>query len=224
MNDVIYVPNLRNNLLSVMKLMDRGLEVNFSKDTAEICRKNNSKIVAVGEQLGDHLIIYMTPLREVRINECQNTYINSKLDTLNEETNKFSENIEDKWHRRLGHVNNKYIQRLIKENLVTGIKDRELKEINCESCKTCKLSRKTHKSIDYEQSNEISELLHIDVCGSMSVESIGGSRYILLIVDDYSSMYFTYFLKNKSDVLHMLITFKEKCNNVLGKRIKCIHR
>jgi len=40
---------------------------------------------------------------------CKNTYVNSKLDILNEETNKFSENIEDKWHHRLGHVNNKYI-------------------------------------------------------------------------------------------------------------------
>jgi len=164
----------------------------------------------------------MIPLREVSSNECKSTYVNNKLDILNEETNEFSKNIEDKWHRRLGHINNKYMQRLIKENLATGIKDRELKEVNCESCKTCKLPRKTHKSIDYEQSNEILELLHIDVCGPMPVESIGGSRYILLIVDDYSGMYFTYFLKNKSDVLHTLIIFKEKCNNVLGKRIKCI--
>jgi len=177
MYDVIYVPNLQNNLLSVMKLMDRGLKVNFSNDTAKICRKNSSEVIAAGERLGDHLIIYMIPLRGVSINECKNTYVNNKLDISKEETDTFSKNIEDKWHRRLGHVNNKYMQRLIKENLVTGIKDRELKEANCESCKTCKLSRKTHKSIDYEQSNKILELLHIDVCGPMPVESIGGSRY-----------------------------------------------
>jgi len=58
MYDVIYVPNLRNNLLSVMKLMDHGLEVNFSNDTVEICRKDNSEII-VEERLGGHLIIYM---------------------------------------------------------------------------------------------------------------------------------------------------------------------
>jgi len=203
-----------------MKLMDRGLEVNFSNDTAEIYRKDNNEVITVGERLGDHLIIYMIPSRKVSINECKNTYVNSKLD--NEEINKFSDNIEDKWHHRLGHVNNKHMQRLIKENLVTGIKDRELEEVNCESCKTCKLPRKTHKSIDYEQSNKILELLHIDVCGPMPVESIGSSRYILLIVDNYYGMYFTYFLKNKSDVFHTLIIFKEKCSNVLSKRIKCI--
>jgi len=65
-------------------------------------------------------------------------------------------------------------------------------------------------------------LLHIDVCESMLIESIGGSRYTLLIVD-YSGMYFIYFLKNKSDVLHMFfIIFKEKCNNVLDRKIKYI--
>lgn len=32
MYDVVYVPDLRNNLLSVMKLMDRGLKVDFSRD------------------------------------------------------------------------------------------------------------------------------------------------------------------------------------------------
>lgn len=61
----------------------------------------------------------------------------------------------------------------------------------------------------------------MDICGSMLVESIGDSHYTLLIIDDYSDMYFIYFLKNKNDVLPIFQIFNEKCKNA-GKRIKCI--
>lgn len=36
----------------------------------------------------------------------------------------------------------------------------------------------------------------MDICRPMPVEFVRGSRYILLIVDDYSGMYFTYFFSN----------------------------
>jgi len=193
MYDVVYVPTLRNNLLSVMRLMDRELEVNFVDRTVKICSKKSGEVIVVGECINSHIVVDMIPIKENSTNECNNAYINNKSNK-DATSDKFNENIENIWHRRLGHVNNKYIQRLIKENLVIGINNK-LREINCEACKICKLSRMPHKSVMYEQSNEVLELLHLDVCGPMPVNSIGGSRYILLIVDDYGGIYFTYFLR-----------------------------
>jgi len=72
----------------------------------------------------------------------------------------------------------------------------------------------------HNQSEKILDLLHLDICGP--IESVGDSRYILLIVDDYSGMYFTYFLKNKSETFSIFQEFNEKCKNILNKRIKCI--
>lgn len=86
------------------------------------------------------------------------------------------------------------MQKLVREKLVIGIKD-GLKDVNCEACKTCKLSRKPHRYIMYNQSNETLDLIHLDICGPIPIESIGGARYVLLIIDDYRDMYFTYFLK-----------------------------
>lgn len=37
------------------------------------------------------------------------------------------------------------------------------------------------------------ELVHADLCGPMSVESLGGSRYFLLFTKDYSRMSWVYF-------------------------------
>jgi len=50
--------------------------------------------------------------------------------------------------------------------------------------------------------------VHADVCGPMSVESLGGSRYFLLFTDDYSQMSWVYFLKFKSEVFENFKRFK----------------
>ena len=52
-----------------------------------------------------------------------------------------------------------------------------------------------------DQSKSVMELVHADLCGPFPIESLNGSRYFLIIVDDFSGMYFTYFLKNKSECL-----------------------
>lgn len=74
--------------------------------------------------------------RQKKNNNSNNVCISSKKGN-NAADDKFNGNIKDVWHRRLGHVNSKYMQRLIKENLSIGINNK-LKEINCKACKTCK--------------------------------------------------------------------------------------
>lgn len=219
MHDVIYVPKLHSNLLSVTKLMERGLKrTNFTNCDVVIC-KNDNEIIAKGRRFDNHFAVRMIPVHESIKYEINSTCVANEN---NNEANssKFSNDASSIWHRRLGHVNDKYIQKLIKE-LVTGINN-EIKDINCEPCKMCKLSRKPHKSVAYDQSCEPLDLLHLDICGPLPVESIGGSKYILLVIDDYSGMYFTYFLKRKSDAFSAFHTFKEKCEKTLSKGIKCI--
>ena len=54
----------------------------------------------------------------------------------------------------------------------------------------------------------------------MPVTSLNGSRYILVIIDNYSGMYFTYFLNHKDEALKNFILFKEKYENLINKKIK----
>lgn len=55
----------------------------------------------------------------------------------------------------------------------------------------------------------------------MPVESIGGSRYIVLIIDNYSVCILHISFRTKV-IYYMFQTFKEKCENILDKRIKRI--
>jgi len=51
------------------------------------------------------------------------------------------------------------------------------------------------------RANKVLELIHADLCGPMEVTSLGGSRFFLLLEDDYTKMVFIYFLKEKSEAL-----------------------
>ncbi|GKG21985.1 retrovirus-related pol polyprotein from transposon TNT 1-94, partial [Tanacetum coccineum] len=51
------------------------------------------------------------------------------------------------------------------------------------------------------------QLLHMDLCGPMRVESINGKKYVLVIVDDYSRYTWTHFLRSKDETPGFLIDF-----------------
>ena len=46
--------------------------------------------------------------------------------------------------------------------------------------------QKSCKSDEEKRTCEVFELIRFDICGSMEVSSIGGSKYLLLIVDEDS--------------------------------------
>jgi hypothetical protein len=51
------------------------------------------------------------------------------------------------------------------------------------------------------------ELLHMDLFGPVAYLSIGGSKYSLVIVDDYSHFTWVFFLQDKSETQESLKCF-----------------
>ncbi|GKE44344.1 putative ribonuclease H-like domain-containing protein [Tanacetum coccineum] len=51
------------------------------------------------------------------------------------------------------------------------------------------------------------QLLHMDLCGPMRVESINGKRYISVILDDYFHYTWVYFLRSKDEAPKMITKF-----------------
>lgn len=50
--------------------------------------------------------------------------------------------------------------------------------------------------------------------------SIGGARYILIFIDDYSRKIFVYFMKNKNETLNAFLKFKAFVENQIDYKIK----
>jgi transposase InsO family protein len=66
------------------------------------------------------------------------------------------------------------------------------------------------------------ELLHMDLFGPIAYISIGGSKYCLVIVDDYSRFTWVFFLQEKSQTQEALKGFLRRAQNEFGLRIKKI--
>ncbi|GKE43568.1 putative ribonuclease H-like domain-containing protein, partial [Tanacetum coccineum] len=92
-----------------------------------------------------------------------------------------------KWHRRLGHVNFKNLNKLVKGNLVRGLPSKIFQ--NDHTCVACQKGKKHKASCKAKVVSSISQplqLLHIDLFGPTSVKSINHKTYCLVITDDFS--------------------------------------
>jgi hypothetical protein len=90
------------------------------------------------------------------------------------------------WHRRLAHVGMKNLHKLLKGEHVLGLanvcfeKDRP-----CAACQAGKQVGSTHHNKNVMTTSRPLELLHMDLFGPVAYLSIGGSKYGLVIVDDF---------------------------------------
>ncbi|GJT83942.1 zinc finger, CCHC-type containing protein [Tanacetum coccineum] len=75
------------------------------------------------------------------------------------------------WHRRLGHVNFKNINKLVKGNLVRGLPSKTFKlDHSCVACRKGKQHRASCKKIEERTVREPLELLHMDLFDPVSDE------------------------------------------------------
>ncbi|GJR56609.1 retrovirus-related pol polyprotein from transposon TNT 1-94 [Tanacetum coccineum] len=90
------------------------------------------------------------------------------------------------WHRRLGHANMRLIQSLASKELVRNLPKLKFDQHFCDACKIGKQAHASHKAKNIVSTTRCLELLHMDLFGPSTVQSYGGNRYTLVIVDDYS--------------------------------------
>lgn len=203
LQEVLYLPELENNLLSVNAMVKRGATVTFKENRCEISR--NSKILAEGEVQGK---LYVLKIMKEHVNVAKqqpnaDRYI---------------------WHCRFGHLGMNNVNKLIDEGMVSGMDSvsKTNEDRFCEACTKGKQHRCPYpKTADYRASEPF-ELIHSDVCGPMSVSSLGGSRYYVTFIDDYSRYTFVYFMKNKSEVLEKFKEFHAYAMNVGENPIKIL--
>nr|GEW62404.1 retrovirus-related Pol polyprotein from transposon TNT 1-94 [Tanacetum cinerariifolium] len=79
------------------------------------------------------------------------------------------------WHRRLSHQNFSAINHLARQGLVRGFPKLKFEKVHlCSACAMGKSKKKSHKPKSEDTNQEKLYLLHMDLCGSMRVESVNG--------------------------------------------------
>ncbi|GJU78082.1 gypsy type transposase [Tanacetum coccineum] len=109
-----------------------------------------------------------------------------------------------KCRKRLSQLNFSTINDLTKRDLVEGLlKFNYEKDHLCSACERGKRKKATHPPKLVPSTYSKQELIHMDLCGPMRVESVNGKKYILVIVDD-SRYTLVYFLRTKDKAPDMI--------------------
>lgn len=171
LKDVLHVPSLRTNLVSVSSLCGDGADYSFHFGKGKFDYLRNGILQFEG-----------TNRRGVYV-------MNAKIIVPRTAMALAAaiRPMERLWHIRLGHAHTDGIRELSRKGVVVGLDLEKPPKVvqNCDAC----IAGKQHKlSMKYNphRASRIGEVIHSDVCGPMSVPSLGGSRYFVTFIDEFS--------------------------------------
>ncbi|KAJ9541914.1 hypothetical protein OSB04_028420 [Centaurea solstitialis] len=206
---VSYVEGLTHNLLCIGQLCDKDHKVSFSKKDCKV-KNRHKKVILRGQRFRDVFTINMDTSTE---NVCFMSRASSDINWL--------------WHKRLSHLNFKTINQLSISNLVDGLPEKSFaKESICSACEKGKQTRASFKSKQVLTISSPLQLLHMDLFGPVNTLSVGGKRYTLVIVDEYTRYTWVFFLRSKSDASQEIINFilqMEKYNQITVRSLRSDH-
>ncbi|GJW28604.1 retrovirus-related pol polyprotein from transposon TNT 1-94 [Tanacetum coccineum] len=129
------------------------------------------------------------------------------------------------WHRWLSHLNFGTLNKLAKDALARGILRLKFqKDHLCSACALGKSKKSSHQPKAKDTNQEKLYILHMGLCGPMSVVSINGKRYILVIVDDYSRFTWVGFLRTKDKAPEAIIKCIKNIQVRLNATVRNVRR
>ena len=130
------------------------------------------------------------------------------------------------WHERYGHTGYNNLSRLITGNMVSGINvaANDFKVESNQPCEPCIMSKQTKNYANPMPSSlppitRPGALIHTDLMGPFDPTSLGGSRYVITILDDFSSFSEIHPVKRKSDTANVIKSVIARWENQLGSNV-----
>ncbi|XP_043470934.1 uncharacterized protein LOC122504102 [Leptopilina heterotoma] len=193
LGNVLFVPDLDVNLFSLSAVLDKGFVMQSDKEKCQLLDKDGN-IRAIASREGK---LFGMIFKSNKLSQCN-----------------IVESLTD-WHKKLAHINFDQVRKILKMH------DIDYKEELNSVCIDCLAGKQHRLSFPRSESRaKISgELIHMDLCGPFEVPSLGGSRYFLLLKDDFSGYRHVYFVKNKSEVKEKVCNFFQLVENQTGNKI-----
>ena len=185
LNDTFFIPNFRENILSVSKAVKGGHTVVFSPSGSKIILENG---------------------KEIKILHKKNLFYIKK--EISNQCNVIKQDSLHDWHCRLGHLNKADVKQL--QSQVDGMKISSAQDFDCDICLKGKMTNPVSKT-PRQRSTSVFEMIHCDIVGPLTPTSKQNYRYSINFVDDCSDLVKIYFLKQKSDASQALMKFIAEC-------------
>lgn len=199
--DVFVIPDFSVNLLSVHKVCrDSKCKVVFDEYSCVVQDSQSKGTVETGNESGGLYYISSSP--------------SGTISTKTNLAKCFVAKIT--WHSRLGHPAEPALN-VLKESL-------QFSSDILPPCDVCHKAKQTRETFPISQKSTVSlgDLVHLDVWGPYKVLTIGGFKYFLTIVDDFTRATWVYLLKSKDEVFNCFLAFFKVLQNQFGVKIKTI--
>ncbi|CAD6270725.1 unnamed protein product [Miscanthus lutarioriparius] len=181
LKNVRYIPGMSRNLISLSTLDAEGYKYSGSDGVLKVSK--GSLVCLKGDLNSAKLYV---------LRGCTLPGSDSAVAAVtNDEPSK-----TNLWHMRLGHMSHHGMAELMKRNLLDGCTSSKIKF--CEHCIFGKHKR-VHFNTSVHTTKGTLDYVHADLWGPSRKSSLGGARYMLTIIDDYSRRVWPYFLKQKDD-------------------------
>ena len=205
-SNVLLVNSLNYNLLSVSQLCNFGYNCLFTDVGVTVFRRDDSSIVFKGRMKGKLYLVDFSSDKAL-LETC--LVAKSDMGWL--------------WHRRLAHVGMRNLSKILKGEHVLGLTNVKFeKDKICSACQAGKQVGAPHVAKNIMTTMRPLELLHMDLFGPVAYISIGGNKYGLVIVDDYSRYTWVFFLSDKGDTQRKVKKFIKRSQNEFQLKIKNI--
>ena len=201
MQDVLYVPALSYNLMSVSQAAERGKVTEFNSSGCQI-RGSDRRLIANATRVGS--LYYL---------DCE----------VGQHTSITRQDSNTLWHQRFGHLNERSLQKLARDEMVKGLDFSYTKENDfCETCIEGKHKKSTFPTSGSSRATQPLGLVHSDLCGKINARSFGGAEYFLTFIDDCTHYTWVYMLKHKNEVFDCFLCWKALVEKSSGRKLKTI--
>lgn len=201
--EVFYIPELKNNLLSIGQLQEKGLAILFQYNKCKVYHPERGLIIETTMSLNKMFIL----LAKIQLQD-QHCFLTP------------TQNLDYLWHCRYGHLSFGGLKTLQQKQMVHGLPKLQCSSLLCEDCVLGKQHRSSFPQESMWRASQPLQLLHSDICGPISPISNSHKRYLLTFIDDFSRKIWVFFLKEKSEAFRMFQLFKTKVEKETGASIR----
>ena len=100
-----------------------------------------------------------------------------------------------------------------------------------EGASTCNMKLGEHSILDKEgkfsttthHSESLLDCVHVSVWGPVKTVSLGGHRYFIFFIDNLSRHCWIYPMRQRCEVLNMLVKWKGRMEKQTGRKLSLIH-
>ena len=209
MTDVLFVPGLDANLLSIKALQAKGMIIKFGLGAVEITRDN--QLVATGSLVDKTYILKSSQAQVALVSTESAKTPNSKE---SKERDKYIP-----WHGRMGHPGPQRMKRLY--DVSNGTDRLDIKNLDkCITCTYTKMTRVVNRTPPFRVTKK-GERTYSDFWGPYKVANTQGTKYFLSFMDEYTRRSEIY-LCARTDLRRCYYLYKNKFEVETKEKLRII--